>query len=120
MSDADEPRYAISTAARMVGLHAQTLRYYEKVGLVVPSRTGGRQRLYSQRDIDILKRIKSLCEDMGLNLAGVEVVLEITKRLAEAEETVRAMGAEIYALRRRRMLPSGATDTEEGSNAEAR
>ena len=57
---ATEPCFVISVAARMVGLHAQTLRYYERVGLVMPSRSGGRQRLYSMADVDRLRRIKDL------------------------------------------------------------
>ncbi len=80
-----EPCYVISVAARMVGLHAQTLRYYERAGLLQPSRSMGKRRLYSPIDIERLRRIKLLTEDMGVNLAGVEVVLKLMTRMAEME-----------------------------------
>ena len=79
----DEPCFVISVAARIIGVHAQTLRYYERVGLIWPSRTGGRQRLYSVADIERLRRIKSLTEDMGVNLAGAEVALKLMMRIEE-------------------------------------
>ena len=84
----DEPCFVISVAARIVGVHAQTLRHYERVGLIWPSRTGGRQRLYSMADIDRLRRLKSLTEDMGLNLAGAEVALKLMNRIEELEREV--------------------------------
>ena len=80
-----DPCYVISVAARMVGVHAQTLRYYERVGLVMPSRSQGKRRLYSPREIDKLRRIKALTEDMGVNLAGVEVVLKLMGRIIQME-----------------------------------
>lgn len=80
-----EPRYVISVAARMVGCHAQTLRYYEKVGFIEPSRSPGNTRLYSMRDIDIIRQAKSLIDDLGVNLAGVEVILRMRQRMAEIE-----------------------------------
>ena len=84
----DEPCFVISVAARIVGVHAQTLRYYERVGLIWPSRTVGRQRLYSVADIDRLRRVKALTEDMGVNLAGAEVVLKLMSRIEELEQEV--------------------------------
>lgn len=81
----DEPCYVISVAARMVRVHAQTLRYYERVGLVAPSRSEGKRRLYSPRDIERLRRIKVLTDDMGVNLAGVEVVLKLVARMNQLE-----------------------------------
>ena len=87
-----EPRYVISIAARMVGVHSHTLRYYEKIGIIEPQRSQGKIRLYSEQDIVLLRRVKSLLDDLGINLAGVEVILrlsarvsELQKRLAEAE-----------------------------------
>ena len=85
----DEPCFVISVAARIVGVHAQTLRHYERVGLIWPSRTGGRQRLYSMADIDRLRRLKALTEDMGLNLAGAEVAIKLMDRIEELEELLR-------------------------------
>ena len=76
-----QPCFVISIAARMVGVHAQTLRYYERVGLIWPSRTGGRQRLYSPADIERLLRIKTFTEEMGMNLAGAEVALKLVERI---------------------------------------
>ncbi len=84
----DEPCFVISVAARIVGVHAQTLRHYERVGLIWPSRTVGRQRLYSMADIDRLRRLKALTEDMGINLAGAEVALKLMSRIEELEGEV--------------------------------
>ncbi len=81
----DEPCYFISVAARMVSLHPQTLRYYERVGLVKPSRTRGQTRLYSPSDIDRLRKITRLTDELGVNLAGVEVILNMTRRIEELQ-----------------------------------
>ena len=87
----EDPCFVISIAARMVGVHAQTLRYYERVGLIWPSRSVGRQRLYSQADIERLRRIKTFTEDMGMNLAGAEVALKLVERIEELELQVKAL-----------------------------
>ncbi len=84
----DEPCFVISVAARMVGVHAQTLRYYERVGIIWPSRTVGRQRLYSMADLERIRRVKALIDDMGLNLAGAEVALKLMSRIQELEAEV--------------------------------
>ncbi len=76
--------YVISVAAELAGVHPQTLRIYERKGLVNPARTGGGSRRYSQADIELLHRIQELTND-GLNLAGVERVLELELRVAELE-----------------------------------
>ena len=89
----------ISIAARMVGVHAQTLRYYERVGLIWPSRSGGRQRLYSQADIERLRRIKTFTEDMGMNLAGAEVALKLVERIEELEHQVQELETELLRVR---------------------
>ncbi len=81
----DEPCFVISVAARIVGVHAQTLRHYERVGLIWPSRTSGRQRLYSMADIERIRRLRTLTEDMGVNLAGAEVALKLMARIEELE-----------------------------------
>ena len=98
-NDSNEPCFIISIAARMVGLHAQTLRYYERVGLIWPSRTNGRQRLYSEADIERLRRIKTFTEDMGMNLAGAEVALKLMARIDELEREVKTLYATIDRLR---------------------
>jgi MerR family transcriptional regulator, heat shock protein HspR len=82
----DEPCFFISVAARMVSLHPQTLRYYERVGLVKPSRTRGQTRLYSQKDIERLRKITRLTDELGVNLAGVEVILNMTRRIEELQQ----------------------------------
>lgn len=101
----DEPCYVISVAAKMVSMHPQTLRYYDRIGLIKPSRTVGRVRLYSQRDIETLRKIARLTDDLGVNLAGVEVILnmsEVIEKLQSELERVRAQAqAEIEALRAR-------------------
>lgn len=93
-----EPCYVISVAARMVGVHAQTLRYYEREGIIQPSRSRGNQRLYSPRDIERLRQIKTLIDDLGVNLAGVEVILRLTERIAEMEQLMQAMQLEMEEL----------------------
>ncbi|MBC7235466.1 MAG: MerR family transcriptional regulator [Chloroflexi bacterium] len=101
----DEPCYVISVAAKLVNLHPQTLRYYDKIGLIRPGRTEGRIRLYSPRDIQKLRKIARLTEDLGVNLAGVEVILNMSNRIRELQkelERVRQEAeAEIRALRQR-------------------
>ena len=95
----DEPCFVISVAARIVGVHAQTLRYYERVGLIWPTRTMGRQRLYSMADIDRLRRVKSLTEDMGVNLAGAEVALRLMSRIESLEQDVQTLTEELNKAR---------------------
>lgn len=75
--------YIISVAARILGMHPQTLRKYERLGLIRPSRTLGMLRLYSQHDIEKIRLIKHLEENLGLNLAGVELMLDLLARLVE-------------------------------------
>lgn len=89
--DYDDPCFVISVAARMVRVHSQTLRYYEREGLLEPARSRGNIRLYSQKDIEKLLRIKSLTEDLGINLAGVQVVLKLMDRIAEMDEDIRRL-----------------------------
>ncbi len=97
--DNNEPRYVISVAARIVGVQVHTLRYYEKVGIIEPSRSQGNIRLYSERDIALLRRMKSLMNDMGVNLAGVEVVLRMSQRMLELQSQVEELGAELKRLK---------------------
>ena len=95
----DEPVFIISVAARMLGIRTQTLRYYERLGLIEPSRTSGNQRVFSRRDIERVQRIRGLMEDLGVNLAGVEVVLRLLERLREAEEETKRLHEENARLR---------------------
>src|SRR2546423_4977885 len=82
----DRPRYMISIAAELVGMHPQTLRIYENKGLVRPKRTRGNTRLYSEADLERLRLIQRLTTELGLNLAGVEVVLRLEDELRRAHE----------------------------------
>jgi MerR family transcriptional regulator/heat shock protein HspR len=77
----DRPRYMISVAAELVGMHPQTLRMYEQKGLVQPKRTAGNTRLYSEADLERLRLIQKLTTQLGLNLAGVEAVLGLEEQL---------------------------------------
>src|ERR671929_139162 len=77
--------FVISVAARLLNVHPQTLRYYERAGLIAPSRSKGNIRLYSPHDIQRAMQIKRLIEDLGVNLAGVEVIMHLTDRLQEQE-----------------------------------
>lgn len=81
-----EPLFVISVAARLVEMHPQTLRKYEREGLVAPSRTSGNLRLYSDSDIEQLRQVKYLVEQRGLNLAGVQLALELTRQLQSIRE----------------------------------
>ncbi len=100
--EADTPVYVISVAADLAGLHPQTLRAYEREGLLTPARTGGGTRRYSRRDVERLQFIRTLTQDEGLNLAGVRVVLDLgeklegsRRRVAELEEMVRVLAERI-------------------------
>ena len=90
----DEPCFVISVAARLVGVRTQTLRYYERLGLLRPSRTMGRQRVYSRRDVDLVMRIRTYMDDWGVNLAGVEVVIKLMDRVQESEAELDRLRAE--------------------------
>ncbi|MDD5081974.1 MAG: MerR family transcriptional regulator [Dehalococcoidales bacterium] len=94
-----EPRYVISIAARMLGIQTYTLRYYERVGIIAPSRTQGNIRLYSERDIELLRRAKTLMEDLGINLAGVEVILRLSQRIDELRRRTEELESELRELR---------------------
>lgn len=97
---ADEPCYVISVASRMVGVHAQTLRYYERIGLVAPARSRGNIRMYSPQDVRRARWIKSLIDDLGINLAGVDVIIRMTARMAELERKVEKLQGQLSHNRR--------------------
>lgn len=99
----EEPAFIISVAARMLGVHAQTLRYYERVGLIAPSRSRGRIRLYSQADINRIRQVQRLIDDLGVNLAGAEVIIDMSARLRALEEENQALRQELQRLRDRRL-----------------
>lgn len=81
-----EPVYLISVVADILGVHPQTLRQYEREGLIKPSRTNGKIRLYSQKDINHIKYVLTLTKEKGVNLAGVDIILQLNKRIEELEK----------------------------------
>jgi MerR family transcriptional regulator, heat shock protein HspR len=91
--------FVISVAARLVGVHEQTLRYYERAGLVEPARSKGRIRLYSLHDLERVRQIRRLTDEMGVNLAGVEVIMRLTDRIRELEQRIDDLQADIRRLR---------------------
>ena len=95
----NEPRYVISVAARMIGVQTYTLRYYEKVGIIGPSRSQGNIRLYSESDIIQLRRAKTLMDDLGVNLAGVEVIMRMAQRMSELQYQMKELELELERLR---------------------
>lgn len=94
-----EPRYVISVAARMLDMRTHTLRYYERVGVIEPRRSQGNIRLYSDRDIALLQRVKALVEDMGVNLPGVEVILRMVQRMEEMQRELDGVKEELQKRR---------------------
>jgi MerR family transcriptional regulator/heat shock protein HspR len=98
-SAGSEPRYVISIAARIVGIETHTLRYYERIGLVQPYRSKGNIRYYSEADIERLHHIKTLMSDLGINLAGIEVVIRMAERMTEMQRRIQEMEFEIEQLR---------------------
>jgi MerR family transcriptional regulator/heat shock protein HspR len=97
MAQRNEPVYAISVAARLCDMHPQTLRLYERLGLVKPNRMDNRNRLYSEIDIERLKQIQRLTQDLRINLAGVEVIFNL---LDQMEQMRAEMESEIEQLRK--------------------
>jgi MerR family transcriptional regulator/heat shock protein HspR len=101
--DDDDPCFVISIAARMVGMHAQTLRQYERVGLVEPKRTRGNVRMYSRADVARLRQVQRLINDLGVNLAGVEVILRMNERMQQMEQEMERLRRDVQRFRDRRL-----------------
>jgi len=95
--DKDEPVYMIGVAARLCDLHPQTLRMYERLGLVRPARISSKNRMYSDSDIERLKQIQHLTQDMGVNLAGVEVIIDLLEKMRRMQDE---MEREVEHMRR--------------------
>ena len=117
----DRPRYMISIAAELVGMHPQTLRIYETKGLVRPQRTGGNTRLYSEADLERLREIQRLTTELGLNLAGVERVLTLEEemrrmhaRLDRMEREMRDAIDQVHRSYRRELVVYRASDLPAG------
>jgi len=103
MTSSWEPRYVISVTAKMVGIEAHTLRYYEKLGLIQPHRSEGNIRFYSQDDVDRLHYVKTLMCDLGVNFAGVEVALHLMQRMKEMQCRIEEMETKFECLMKTNM-----------------
>jgi MerR family transcriptional regulator/heat shock protein HspR len=99
MNEDVEPCYVISVAARLLGIQTHTLRYYERKGIIEPSRSQGNIRLYSRRDIDQLRRVKTLMDDLGVNPAGAEIILRMRQHMAELLRRLKRLESELERLR---------------------
>ena len=91
----DQPRYVISVAAQVLGVHPQTLRLYEREGLVEPGRTGGKIRLYSERDLERVRCVMRLTNDLGVNLAGAEAIINMRERMLEMRREMERVRREL-------------------------
>ena len=107
----DEPCYVISIAAHLVGMHQQTLRYYERAGLIEPRRTAGNIRMYSNSDIQRIRQAQRLIDELGVNLAGVDVILRMSEQLRVLQEELQSVRTELDRLRSTR-LPAPYTRDE--------
>lgn len=94
--DQDKPLYVISVAAELVDMHPQTLRLYERKGLIEPSRSSGKTRLYSQRNIEQLREIRRLTQELGVNLAGVEEIIRLRQRLDQLQRNMEHRISELH------------------------
>jgi MerR family transcriptional regulator/heat shock protein HspR len=95
-----EPVFQISIVSRMIGLHQQTLRSYERIGLVKPHRTPGNTRLYSQRDVERLRTVTRLVNDLGVNLAGVDVILRMTSQIEQLQRELERVAGQLHEAER--------------------
>ncbi|WP_067703457.1 heat shock protein transcriptional repressor HspR [Nocardia jejuensis] len=91
--------FLISVAAQLAGMHAQTLRTYDRLGLVSPQRTSGGGRRYSNRDVELLREVQRLSQDEGVNLAGVKRIIELTNQVEELQQRVGELASEVERLR---------------------
>ncbi len=102
----DKPQFLISNVAEMLNIHPQTLRQYEREGLITPSRTNGKIRLYSLRDVEEIKYILTLTRDLGVNLAGVNIILQMNRKIEELENVVEAYKSKIKQSNQEGVVPS--------------
>ncbi len=100
--DRHEPVYMISIVAQLTGMHPQTIRLYEQQGLVTPRRVNNKNRVYSEADIERLRQIRRFTQEMGVNLAGVEVILDLLKKMEEMQEQMDRMREEMQILLQKR------------------
>ncbi|MGE4294436.1 MAG: helix-turn-helix transcriptional regulator [Campylobacterales bacterium] len=105
MHSYDEPVYMISVVAKVLEVHPQTLRQYEREGLILPGRSEGRVRLYSQRNIDEIKMVLRLTREMGVNLAGVDVALKLKRQIAQMEQEIEELKARLAKVNENGLVP---------------
>lgn len=98
-SDDDARTFLISVAAELAGMHAQTLRTYDRLGLVSPQRSSGGGRRYSERDVDLLREVQRLSQDEGVNLAGIKRIIELTNQVEALRSRIGEMAEEMERLR---------------------
>ncbi|WP_428023093.1 heat shock protein transcriptional repressor HspR [Arcobacter sp.] len=101
-----EPVYLISVVAQILEIHPQTLRQYEREGLITPSRTNGKIRLYSQKDIDHIKYVLRLTRELGINLAGVDLILQLNEKIKNLEENVEKYKVKLREIDKFGVVPS--------------
>ena len=100
MSASEESRtFLISVAAELAGMHAQTLRTYDRLGLVSPQRSSGGGRRYSERDVELLREVQRLSQDEGVNLAGIKRIIELTNQVEALQSRIQEMSRELESLR---------------------
>ncbi len=98
--DSRESRtFLISVAAELAGMHAQTLRTYDRLGLVSPQRSSGGGRRYSERDVELLREVQRLSQDEGVNLAGIKRIIELTNQVEALQSRLQEMARELESLR---------------------
>ena len=96
MQNYEEPLFLISVVAKVLSIHPQTSRQYEREGLIEPSRTDGKMRLYSQKDVDRVKTILNLTRELGVNLAGVDVILQLKEKIDDLESTIDELNKKLH------------------------
>ena len=109
MHSYDEPVYLISVVAKALKIHPQTLRQYEREGLVTPSRTDGKMRLYSQKDIDQINMILRLTRNLGVNLAGVDIIMQFKEKMDEFESEIEDLKLQLAKYKEEGTIPPGQT-----------
>ncbi len=100
-----EPVYLISAVAEILSIHPQTLRQYEREGLIKPSRTNGKIRLYSQKDIDHIKYVLTLTRELGVNLAGVDIILQLNQKIEVLENDIQIYKTKIKNINNLSVVP---------------
>lgn len=110
--DGESRTFLISVAAELAGMHAQTLRTYDRLGLVSPRRTSGGGRRYSLHDVELLRQVQHLSQDEGVNLAGIKRIIELTSQVEALQSRLQEMAEELAVLRANQ-LPRGRGGAEE-------